>query len=135
MSGIIRNIRFHQDHRRVGWFDIFPVGNVVDVNVVRIHKAGTITGWHRHQKQTDFWFVPHGLLQVGVFKEGEEVRWEFLSPEFGKVFEIEPNTWHGYRALKDDTFLIYGLTNKYDGSDEERLRIEDAGIEWVLPAK
>lgn len=128
--------RFHQDHRRMGWFDVFPTTLNSDINIVKIPKGGTITGWHRHKHQIDMWFVPQGLLQVGVMSpDKQKVQWYFLSPEEGKALWIPPHHWHGYKALQDNTMLIYCLTNKYDGTDEERLSIEDAGIDWNLGAK
>jgi len=126
--------RFHEDHRRRGWFSIFPM-YVVDVNVVVIPQPGIIVGWHRHYRQDDYWFVPQGTLQVGVFDHSENVKWVVLSSHDKKVLKIPREIWHGYKSLEPNTILIYGLTNIYDGSDEERKSIEEAGINWNLGAK
>jgi dTDP-4-dehydrorhamnose 3,5-epimerase-like enzyme len=147
--------RFHTDDRRIGWFDIFP--NTVlksretiairDVNVVRIPKAGTITAWHRHIKQTDYWFVVQGQLQVGLAKYDQDAEsvvdyeFTFLGPESREVLEISPPIWHGYKSLVDDTILIYGMTNRYiENHDELRCHIDDMRlnglpINWNLGAR
>lgn len=126
--------RFHEDHRRRGWFSIFPE-DVLDINVVQIPNAGTITAWHRHQRQTDYWAVIQGSLQLGLFNDASDPYWIFLSPFTQNTIIIEPNIWHGYKCLEPNTILIYGLTRKYDGTDEERMTLEEAGVNWDLGAK
>jgi len=120
----------------MGWFDLFGDDSykVKDVNVVRLPNKGVITAWHRHQHQTDFWFVVQGGLQVGlsIDKTPNKPTWIYLNPEHGSLLEISPNTWHGYKSLQDNTILIYGLTNMYDGSDEERYKVDVAA--WDLGA-
>ena len=129
--------RFHSDDRRLGWFDLFGdhANEIQDLNVVRIYNKGTITAWHKHQHQTDFWFVVSGGLQVGLSadKTPNYPSWTYLNPEYGSVLRIPPDTWHGYKSLQDNTILIYGLTNKYDGSDEERYSVDTAV--WDLGAR
>lgn len=138
--GEIYKPRFHGDDRRCGWFNIFPY-IIKDVNIVRIPRAGTIVAWHRHFKQSDFWFVPQGGLQVGLAaynaeeRQVEDSTFVFLTPEYGKVLMISPPIWHGYKSLEDNTVLLYGLTNSYTGEDELRASLEDMGINWELGAR
>jgi len=125
--------RYHQDHRRRGWFSLFPP-EVVDVNVVIIPCRNEMVGIHRHLKQTDYWFVAKGSLWVGTAgDEGFAVPWHYevaLTEHDSLVLEIPPRVWHGYRALEDDTILVYGLTERYDGTDEERRDYMDKDIDW-----
>ena len=126
-------IRFHQDDRRRGWFGLFPPF-VVDVNVVLIPMAYTIVALHRHIKHTDYWFVAQGSLLVGLAgDEGYQTPWnetEILSEADHDVLEIPSGIWHGYRTLEDNTTLIYGLTKRWDGTDEERCGYTTKGISW-----
>ena len=127
--------RFHGDDRRLGWFDVFQGNHVKNVNIVSIPNRGTICAWHRHQKQTDYWFVAQGGLQVGIGigKEPTEPKWIHLHPERGVTLVIPPPLWHGYKSLLDITILVYGLTEDYDGTDEERFPV-DVGV-WKLGAR
>ncbi len=129
--------RFHNDDRRMGWFNLFGDNSdsIQDVNVVRLPNKGVITAWHRHQQQIDFWFVVQGALQVGLSEDATPYspEWIYLTPESGSVLEIPPNTWHGYKCIQDNTILIYGLTNKYNGTDEERHEVDVAA--WDLGAR
>ncbi len=127
--------RFHGDDRRLGWFDVFQGNHVKNVNIVSIPNRGTICAWHRHQKQTDYWFVAQGGLQVGIGigKEPTEPKWIHLHPERGVTLVISPPVWHGYKSLQDNTILVYGLTEDYDGTDEERFPA-DVGV-WKLGAR
>lgn len=160
--GMTYETRFHADDRRLGWFDIFPITSALadrksnepaikDVNIIRIPKAGTITAWHRHMKQIDYWFVIQGQLQVGLAFVGltrpdsnyavYDYTFTFLSPETRQTLEIPPPAWHGYKSLVDDTILVYGLTNRYvETPDEIRCHVDDmlvngAPINWNLGAR
>ena len=134
------SVRYHQDHRRKGWWDVFPP-EIKSVNCVVIPQANTIAAWHRHLYQKDYWFCPQGLLQVGVAltEDGpeniKELSWYFLSPESREVLEIPENHWHGYKSLEPYTILIYGMTNIWNGTDEERMTLQDAGVNWNLGVK
>lgn len=127
--------RLHSDHRRTGYFDVFPTTFISDINIVKIPTLDTVVAWHRHKYQYDMWFCVQGGLQVGLWEGDalENVQWAFLSPEIGTTLWIPPGVWHGYRSLQPNTILIYCLTNKYDGSDEERLSLEESGIDFLNP--
>lgn len=127
--------RYHVDDRRLGWFDVFEGKKIKNLNVVRIPNRGIICAWHRHQKQTDFWFVAQGSLQVGLATGTEPTKpeWVYLNPERGVTLVIPPPVWHGYKALQDNTILIYGLTEDYDGTDEDRYPV-DVNV-WKLGAR
>ena len=126
-------VRFHQDDRRRGWFNLFPA-TVVDVNVVLIPAANTMVALHRHAKQGDYWFVARGSLLVGLAgDEGYQSPWndtEILSEADHDVLEIPAGIWHGYRTLGPNTLLIYGITNRWNGADEERCDYASKGVIW-----
>jgi dTDP-4-dehydrorhamnose 3,5-epimerase-like enzyme len=133
--GRLHTPRFHWDDRRTGWFSVFDTDLIKDYNISKIHNRDTLVAWHRHERQSDFWFVPEGLLQVGLAASSSQFEWIFLGPERNQVLEIPPGIWHGYKAVKDNTILVYGLTNKYNGTDEERCSVDDMGINWFLGAR
>lgn len=114
-------MRAHTDERRDGWFDVFP-REVVEVNVVSIHKGQSAGSWHGHVFQADCWFVASGLLRVGlatseVLDTGSTYTERIMRP--GDHLRIPRGLWHTYEAL-EDTVLVYGLTQRWDGSDELR---------------
>lgn len=100
-----------KDFRGKSWWDIFPVKG--QVNFTHNHK-GTIRAFHRHQKQTDYWFCCYG--EARVILDGVS---HYMSQ--GDYIEIPPNTWHGLEAITDFGLLYY-VTEKFDkdNPDEER---------------
>lgn len=93
--------------------------------------AGVLRGLHFHFEQVDYWYVPKGIIRVGL----ADVRVD--SPTFRTSQTIEigdddpigvfipPGVAHGFLALTDAT-LTYLVDNFYDGDDE-------LGIAWNDP--
>ena len=121
-------MRVHIDERRAAYCALFDdAGLPGDINVFKINK-GAITCWHRHQKQTDRFFVVQGsLLLQAIYPDG--VRDKLLLHSQLSGTKIRPDVWHGYEAL-EDTILVMYLDQKYDPSDEERATPEDLGQPW-----
>jgi mannose-6-phosphate isomerase-like protein (cupin superfamily) len=109
--------RAHSDERREGYYDVFPP-TVREVNVTQINPHQSAGDWHRHARQVDYWMVMNGHLRVGLMVDdvSKVIR---LVP--GEVLMIPRGVWHTYFGTDCSPILIYGLTNKYDGTDEERL--------------
>ncbi|MCH7512143.1 MAG: dTDP-4-dehydrorhamnose 3,5-epimerase family protein [Chloroflexi bacterium] len=108
-----------------------------DINITWAYP-GRIVAWHRHRLQTDHWFVLKGYLKVGLLDDDGNARWVYLGENDRRVLSIPPSVWHGYMVLGDEeAVLMYYITSKYDedNPDEERLSIEDAGIDWSVPVK
>lgn len=108
-----------------------------DINLTWAYP-GRIVAWHRHRLQTDHWFVIKGYLKVGLLDDDGTARWVYLGENDRRVLSIPPGVWHGYMVLGDqEAVLMYYITSKYDESnpDEERLSIEDAGVDWSVPVK
>lgn len=126
-------MRYHSDGRRKFYGDIFanPDG---DCNVVYLEPHVPIA-WHRHQKQSDRLFLVQGVLRLRVFQENPDLDGEehVLANTRGErqVYVIPPTWWHGYEALVEGTILLqFNGPGKWDGSDEERQRIEDVPWTW-----
>ena len=108
-----------------------------DVNITWAYP-GRVVAWHRHQLQTDHWFVIKGYLKVGLLDDDGNARWVYLGENDRRVLSIPPGVWHGYMVLGDEeAVLMYYITSKYDENnpDEERRSIEDAGVDWSVPVK
>lgn len=113
-------MRVHADSRRVAYCDLFPEGTPGgDVNVF-VFNEGARTYWHRHQRQTDRFFVAKGLLAVSTTRGPGLPVTEHVLRE-GETLVIRPGLWHGYECLLHETVLVMYLDQKYDPTDEERM--------------
>jgi len=94
-------------------------------------KAKVLRGLHYHLKQVDYWYVPQGTIQVGLY----DLRATSPSYGTGQLIEIGDDNQkglfiptgvaHGFVALTDAT-LTYLVDNYYDGQDEY-------GVAWNDP--
>lgn len=112
-------MRRHTDHRRSGFFDVFPP-EVVEINVCVINPGQLAGDWHRHERQDDYWFVAKGTLAVGISDGFHEAAFQQTPASDPTV--IPAGIWHTYRAL-DEVVLVYGLTNHYDPLNPDELRM------------
>lgn len=110
------------DDRGYSNFDIFPLKEG-QINLCEIND-GAIKAFHRHKKQTDFWFCTDGeMLVILVDEERGKIERIVLSSRIPRVIEIKPGIWHGYRSLGGKkSSLLYFTTKRYDANnpDEER---------------
>lgn len=105
---------------------------------------GAIKAFHFHRKQTDFWTVAEGMLQVALVDLRPD------SPTYGAKntlyvgvlrpwqILIPPGVGHGYKVIGTGPALLVYLTDRfYDPSDEGRIPYNDAGIayDWELQHK
>ena len=105
-----------------------------DINITWAYP-GRIVAWHRHQLQSDLWFVIKGYLKVGLMDDARNVRWVYLGENDRRVLTIPPGIWHGYMVLgEQEAVLMYYITSKYDeeNPDEERMTVSDAGVDWTV---
>ena len=121
-------MRVHGDDRRLFYGDLFDTPHG-DVNVCRVYP-GNISGWHRHQYQTDRFFVVTGKLKFGL-RHDSGTEWFCLDAHHPAVLVIPPGTWHGYANLwSDDAIYVMWADQKYTGADEERDPAEAS--EWAV---
>lgn len=120
-------MRFHEDHRRAFYGNVFELPNG-DINIVRL-KPHAIIAWHRHQKQGDHIFCISGdVLVQTIEQDGERRRWYLSAPD-ERTVAIPLNTWHGYSSPHGATILQFNGPGKWDGTDEERKSVEE--IPWT----
>lgn len=96
---------------------------------------GTIKGWHRHAKQTDFWMCVRGHIKAGVWRDGEAWAWMAVLGEHAPgVLVIPPGLWHGAATVgSEPAGLMYYVTHAYDAKnpDEERRAFDSVpGFPW-----
>ncbi|MFQ5578447.1 MAG: dTDP-4-dehydrorhamnose 3,5-epimerase family protein [Anaerolineae bacterium] len=94
-------------------------------------KAGVLRGLHYHHHQVDYWYVPRGVIRVGLcdLRPSSPTYLAHHMIEIGDdnqtgIF-IPTGVAHGFVALTDAT-LTYLVDNYYDGSDEH-------GVAWNDP--
>ena len=134
---IISVPRLADDDRARRSCDVFGPATPGDINITRAYP-GRIVAWHRHQRQTDHWYVIKGNLKVGLMDDDRNVRWVYLGETQRQTLSIPPGVWHGYMVLSDEeAILMYYITEKYnlEHPDEERLSVEAAGVDWSVPVK
>ncbi len=135
--------RLYDDDRARRACDVFgftgdeKVRMAGDINITWAYP-GRVVAWHRHQKQTDHWFVIKGYLKVGLLDDDGNHKWVYLGENDRRVLSIPPGVWHGYMVMGDEeTILMYYITSKYDeeNPDEERMTPEEGGVDWAVPVK
>lgn len=95
-------------------------------------KAGVLRGLHYHHHQVDYWYVPAGMLRVGMVDLRPSSP-TYLHTQTLDIGDENPTgvlipvgVAHGFYALTD-VMLTYLVDNYYDGTDEH-------GVAWNDPA-
>ena len=108
-----------------------------------IMYEGVIKAWHFHRKQTDWWYVSHGVLKVALHDLREDsptfrVTQDFLMGEHQEpiVVAIPPGVAHGCKVVSGPAGLFYVTSSIYDPKDEGRLGHDDPliGYDWLEAA-
>ena len=89
---------------------------------VRNHSTSTIRAWHGHLKEAKYVFVDKGSIILGIVKidnvqnpsKDQGVKRYILSDKSPKVIFIPPGYANGFRALEDDTRIIFFSTVTLD---------------------
>jgi len=127
-------IHFNEDDRAQRYFLEFEKMKG-QINISKVNSTSHVVAWHKHEKQTDFWFCVKGSFKVGLRYPGEEVKFEYLSDKNPKILEIPPGVWHGYKALQPESIMLYYLNQKYDTSDEWKVKPGHFGESWKIEDK
>ncbi len=110
-------------------------------------KDGTITAWHLHPRQWDWWFVPHGVmkavlhdLRVDSPTQGNTFEIYLGENNSEKVLAIPPGVAHGYKVTQGPMELFYVTSREYNWThpappegEEGRIPHDDPGIgyDWL----
>lgn len=99
---------------------------------------GVVKAWHYHKKQTDWWYVPIGDVEVVlfdnrpksitfqrklVFKIGEREKYGAQTNEV--CFSIPPGVLHGCQVKSEEAHLFYITSQIYNPNDEGRYPFND----------
>lgn len=115
-------IESYCDDRAKRYFDVFPcLEGQVTISIV---EPRAVSGWHRHQHQTDEFFVAKGKLLLTVVSEEGAIEKIVLSSRDPQTYLVSPNHWHGWKSFQEEVMLIYYLSRKHDEGDEERCSTE-----------
>lgn len=126
------NLKYNEDDRAQRYFLEFPEMKG-QINISRVNSTSHVVAWHRHKKQTDYWFCVKGSFKVGlaeVVDDKTSIRWEYLSDKNPRILKIPPGVWHGYKALQPESVMLYYLTEKYDTEDEWKVKPGHFGENW-----
>lgn len=102
--------------------------------------SGVIKAWHYHNIQTDWFYVVHGVLRIGLHDLRQD------SPTYGetmdflmgdlqpvKVVKIPPGVAHGCKVIQGPAGLMYITSHIYNPHDEIRISHDDPKInfDWL----
>ena len=92
-------------------------------------RRGIIKAWHKHVKQTDYFYVACGTSKIGLYDDRKE------SPTLGEyqtvvlgdqgneaLLMIPPMVWHGQMSLSETTLLVNLPTESYDRNNPDEIR-------------
>lgn len=121
--------RFMETFRR----EWFPAVNWDRIQCNRSDsQAGVLRGLHYHHRQIDYWYVPRGLVRVGMVDLRPSSR-TYMATQTVEVGErhnvgvfIPIGIAHGFYAVTDAT-LMYMVNNYYEGGQDEN------GVAWNDP--
>ena len=135
-----RKIAFHEDDRAQRLFDIYEE-TTGQINISYVNCTEHVVAWHKHDRQTDYWFCPKGSFKVGLAYPQQDgtykVEWEYLSDKNFRTLKIIPGIYHGYKALEPNSIMMYYLDEKYDldHPDEEKVLPGHFGENWGTESK
>ena len=104
-------------------------------------RKDVIKAWHIHNLQTDWWYVPKGVLRVALYDNRAD------SPTYKELMElvmgdghdavilrVPPGVAHGCKCIKGPTHLLYVTSKVYNPQDEGRIPFDDReiGYNWQI---
>lgn len=143
----LKSLTTHPDER--GFFrEVLRIGDIEQFGQWShsMMVTGTIKAWHIHQKQTDYWYVPVGIVKAVVCdrRHGramaalEEITRVYKIEEFllgdnqpAQVLVIPPGIAHGLKVLQGPAHLFYITSREYDPADEGRIPFDGLGYDWL----
>lgn len=116
-----KELRYFVDDRGYSLFDIFPTA-IGQINLSKLDK-GVVKAFHRHLLQDDFVLCISGRAKLVTANEDwSGVEETYLNPRNQKIVRIPHGKWHGYKALEEDTVILYYCTVRYNTEKPDELR-------------
>lgn len=92
-------------------------------------RCGIIKAWHKHEKQTDYFYVASGTSKIGLYddRENSPTKGQYQTVVLGglgneSLLIIPPMVWHGQMSLSKVTFLVNLPTEAYDPKNPDEIR-------------
>lgn len=92
-------------------------------------REGVVKAWHKHEKQTDHFYVVSGTMKVALYDDREasptagQYQIEILGEQGQDALLIIPNhVWHGFMSLAPFSALINIPTEPYDHDAPDEIR-------------
>ncbi len=92
-------------------------------------RKGIIKAWHKHERQTDYFYVISGTSKIGLYDDRKEsptngVYQTAVLGEHGEdsLLIIPPMVWHGQMSLSEFTYLANLPTETYDPKNPDEIR-------------
>jgi dTDP-4-dehydrorhamnose 3,5-epimerase len=104
-------------------------------------RKNVIKAWHRHQYQTDHFYVVSGTVKVGLYddREGSASHGRYMQAILGEQGEdilliIPRLVWHGQMALSEFSYMINIPTMTYNREqpDEQRKGVGELEDIWTI---
>jgi dTDP-4-dehydrorhamnose 3,5-epimerase len=90
---------------------------------------GVVKAWHKHNTQTDYFYVVRGTMKVGLYddREGSPTQGQYgvvILGEKGHEAQlvIPPGIWHGMMALGEFAVMLNIPTEVYDRDQPDEMR-------------
>lgn len=92
-------------------------------------RKGIIKAWHKHEHQTDYFYVACGTSKIGLYddRENSPTRGEYQTVVLGDagleaLLLIPPLVWHGQMSLSEATHLVNLPTRPYNPKNPDEIR-------------
>ncbi len=92
-------------------------------------RRGVIKAWHKHENQTDFFYVISGTSKVGLYddRENSPTKGEAMQVVLGDTGEdvllrIPRLVWHGQMSISEYTYLVNLPTEPYNPESPDEIR-------------
>ncbi len=111
-----------KDNRGRGLYNIFTALPKGQINL-SVTYPNVVRAFHRHLKQTDYWYVVSGDIEVCLKSDFDSPFFIYMRGGEDQILKIPPTVWHGFRVLGNEpATLLYYVTESYnpDFPDEER---------------
>ena len=103
-----------------------------------VNDQGTATDeWHIHYVQTDYFFVPVGVIKVILcdMRDSSSTHKQIDTWILGEivdpfVLKMPPGVAHGLKVLRGPAYLNYITTHTYNKDDEGRIPLDEIDYDW-----
>lgn len=92
-------------------------------------RQGVVKAWHKHRRQTDFFYVVAGTMKVALYDDREDsptrgrYQVEIMGERGADVqLVVPPMIWHGMMGLAPFSYMLNIPTEVYVREDPDEIR-------------